>query len=67
MKIDLIQYILQNSFMTNFQERFRDESGAYLEPEEALHLLMMEYAKVVNGGESNIVTVPRTSAGHSDD
>lgn len=41
MKIDLIQYILQNSFMTNFQERFR--------------------------GESNIVTVPRTSAGHSDD
>lgn len=34
------------------------ENGQDLDEEEALHYMIMEYAKVMNGGSSDVVAVP---------
>lgn len=57
MKIDLIGMILNNSKPRCFEGAIIDENGKELDAAHSLDHLIMEYAKVKNGGESDTVVV----------
>jgi hypothetical protein len=57
MKIDLIGMIFNTAGREYFDGLVIDDGGNELGAEASLHTMIMEYAKVVNGGESNIIVV----------
>lgn len=59
MKIDLIGMILNNSRRGSFDGAILDDNGKELDALHSLDYMIMEYAKVRNGGESQAVAVPR--------
>lgn len=59
MKINLIGMILNNAGRRCFDGVILDDNGKPLAPADSLHYMIMEYAKVYSGGESNIVVLSR--------
>lgn len=59
MKINLIGMILNNCGRRAFDGALLDDSGKPMSPADSLHCMIMEYAKVINGGSSNVVTTSR--------
>lgn len=59
MKIDLIGMILNNSQRGSFDGAILDDDGKELDALHSLDYMIMEYAKVRNGGESSTVAVSR--------
>lgn len=59
MKINLIGMILNNCGRYRFDHALLDDNGNPMTAADSLHTMIMEYAKVVNGGESNVVTTSR--------
>ena len=59
MKIDLIGMILNNAGRACFDGALLDENGKPMPAADSLHKLIMEYAKVINGGTSDVVAVSR--------
>lgn len=57
MKIDLIGMIFHLAGADEFDKLVIDDDGRHLNAHESLHALIMEYAKVANGGESTLVVV----------
>ena len=55
MKIDLIGMILNLAGRRHFEGLIIDESGAELDAEHSLDYMIMEYARVRNGGEVDII------------
>ncbi len=60
MKINLIGMILNNSVRGCFDGAIIDDDGNDLDAEHSLDIMIMEYSKVRNGGESSIVAVSRS-------
>jgi hypothetical protein len=58
MKIDLIGMILQHAGAGCFDGAIIDNGGRELDAVTSLDMMIMEYAKVRNGGQSDIVVVP---------
>lgn len=58
MKLHLTNMILSRAGEREFTQLIFDDEGEPLSPLHALDFLIMEYAKVRNGGESNIVVIP---------
>jgi hypothetical protein len=56
MKINLIGMILNNCGRACFDGALLDDGGKPMPAADSLHTLIMEYAKVVNGGASDMVT-----------
>lgn len=56
MKINLIGMILNNCGRRSFDGAILDDNGKPMPAADSLHHMIMEYAKVVNGGTSDIVT-----------
>lgn len=59
MKINLIGMILNNAGRRCFDGAILDDNGKPMPAADSLHHMIMEYAKVANGGTSEIVTVSR--------
>ncbi len=59
MKINLIGMILNNAGRRCFDGAILDDKGKPLSAADSLHQMIMEYAKVANGGMSDIVTISR--------
>ena len=59
MKINLIGMILNNCGRRSFDGAILDDNGKPMPAADSLHHMIMEYAKVVNGGTSDIVTTSR--------
>lgn len=59
MKIDLIGMILNNAGRRCFDGAIIDDEGKQLDAAHSLDYMIMEYAKVRNGGESSTVVVSR--------
>lgn len=59
MKINLIGMILNNAGRRCFEGAIIADDGKPMSAANSLHTMIMEYAKVVNGGESNVVTASR--------
>ena len=59
MKMNLIGMILNNAGRRCFDGAILDDNGRPMPAAESLHHMIMEYAKVVNGGTSDIVTTSR--------
>lgn len=59
MKINLIGMILNNAGRKCFDGAIIDENGKQLDAEHSLDYMIMEYAKVKNGGESSTVAVSK--------
>jgi len=59
MKVNLIGMILNNVGRRYFDGLVMDDDGVPLPPADSLHTLIMEYAKVVNGGTSDLVVASR--------
>lgn len=59
MKINLIGMILNNAGRRCFDGALLDDAGKPMPAADSLHTLIMEYAKVVNGGTSDVVTISR--------
>jgi len=57
MKIDLIGMILHHAGAGCFDGAIIDDGGRELDAVNSLDLMIMEYAKVRNGGQSEIVVV----------
>lgn len=57
MKINLIGMILNNCGRAVFNGALLDDDRKPMPAADSLHHMIMEYAKVVNGGASKIVTV----------
>lgn len=57
MKIDLIGMILHNAGRQCFEGVIIDDDGKPLDAAHSLDFMIMEYAKVRNGGESSTVAV----------
>jgi hypothetical protein len=57
MKIDLIGIILNHAGRRPFNGLIIDDDGRELDAHESLDALIMEYAKVRGGGQSDIVAV----------
>lgn len=62
MKVNLIGMILNNSVRDCFDGVVLDDQGNPLDAVRSLDTMIMEYAKVRNGGESSLVTLPREFA-----
>lgn len=60
MKIDLIGMVLNNVDRGLFDGLIIDDDGRELDAAQSLDALIMEYAKVKNGGTSDLVVVPRS-------
>jgi len=58
-KINLIGMILNNAGRRCFDGAVLDDNGKPMPAADSLHHMIMEYAKVVNGGTSDIVTTSR--------
>lgn len=59
MKINLIGMILNNAGRNCFDGAIIDDNGKELDAEQSLDFMIMEYAKVKNGGESSTVAVSK--------
>jgi hypothetical protein len=59
MKINLIGMILNNCGRRCFDGAILDDDGKPMPAADSLHHMIMEYAKVSNGGASDIVTISR--------
>ena len=59
MKINLIGMVLNNAGRKCFEGALIGDDGKPLSAADSLHILIMEYAKVINGGVSEIVTASR--------
>jgi len=59
MKTDLIGMILNNCGRRVFDSAILDDNGKPLDALHALDYMIMEYAKVRNGGESPTIVVPQ--------
>lgn len=59
MKIDLIGMILNNAGRRCFEGAILDDSGKPMDAIHSLDAMIMEYAKVRNGGESSVVAVSK--------
>ena len=59
MKVNVIGMILNNAGRACFEGFVIDDSGKQLPAADSLHTLMMEYAKVMNGGTSDLVVASR--------
>lgn len=59
MKINLIGMILNNAGRRCFDGALLGDDGKPMPAADSLHTLIMEYAKVVNGGASDVVTTSR--------
>ncbi|GAB4059151.1 hypothetical protein [Uliginosibacterium sediminicola] len=59
MKVDVIGMILSNAGMACFDGILIDDSGKPMPAVDSLHTLMMEYAKVMDGGTSDLVVASR--------
>ena len=59
MKINLIGMILNNAGRACFDGALLDDNGKPMPAADSLHTLIMEYAKVINGGTSDVVAVSR--------
>jgi len=59
MKINLIGMILNNAGRRCFDGALLDDDGKPMPAADSLHALIMEYAKVANGGTSDVVTASR--------
>lgn len=59
MKVNVIGMILNNAGRACFDRFVIDDSGNALPAADSLHTLMMEYAKVMNGGTSDLVVASR--------
>lgn len=59
MKIDLIGMILNKSRRGSFDGAILDDDGNEMDALHSLDHMIMEYAKVRNGGESSTVAVPK--------
>lgn len=57
MKIDLIGMILNNARPRSFDGAIIDDNGNELDAVHSLDYMIMEYARVKNGGSSNTVVV----------
>ena len=62
MKINLIGMILNNCGRKCFDGAVLDDNGKPMPAADSLHHMIMEYAKVVNGGTSDCVTTSREEA-----
>jgi len=58
-KINVIGMILNNCGRRNFEGAVLDDAGKPMSAADSLHFLMMEYAKVCNGGTSDLVVTSR--------
>lgn len=59
MKINLIGMILNNCGRRAFDGAIIGDNGKPLNAADSLHFMILEYAKVVNGGTSEVVTTSR--------
>lgn len=59
MKVNVIRMILDNTGRRCFEGAVLDDSGKPMGAADSLHTLIMEYAKVVNGGNSDLATTSR--------
>jgi len=59
MKINLIGMILNNCGRRCFDGALLNDSGKPMPAADSLHALIMEYAKVINGGTSDLVVASR--------
>lgn len=57
MKIDFVGMILCHFPSGFFENLVKDDVGNLLTEEDAVHEMIMEYAKVANGGQSNYMSV----------
>lgn len=60
LKIDLIGMILNTSGRRHFDGLITDDSGKELDAVGSLDFMIMEYAKVRNGGESSSIAIPNS-------
>jgi hypothetical protein len=58
-KVNLIGMILNNAGRQCFDGFVIDDDGKHLPAADSLHTLIMEYAKVINGGTSDLVVASR--------
>ncbi len=58
MKINLIGMILNNCGRKCFDGAILDDDGKPMSAEKSLDFMIMEYAKVANGGKSSVVSAP---------
>lgn len=59
MKIDLIGMILNHTDRERFEGLIIDDNGRELDAVGSLDAMIMEYARVRQGGASDVVVVPR--------
>lgn len=59
MKVNFIGMILNNAGRACFDGLVLDDNDKPLPAADSLHMLMMEYAKVMNGGTSDLVVASR--------
>lgn len=59
MKINLIGMILNNAGRRAFDGAILDDEGKPMSAADSLHTMILEYAKVANGGTSDLVTASR--------
>lgn len=59
MKINLIGMILNNCGRRAFDGALLDDNGKPMPAADSLHALIMEYARVANGGQSDLVVMSR--------
>jgi hypothetical protein len=59
MKINLIGMILNNAGRRAFDGAILGDDGKPLPAADSLHFMIMEYAKVINGGTSEVVATSR--------
>lgn len=59
MKVNVIGMILNNAGRRCFEGAVLDDEGKPMSATDSLHTLIMEYAKVANGGTSTLATLSR--------
>lgn len=59
MKINVIGMILSSAGRQAFEGAVLDDAGNPMSAADSLHALMVEYAKVANGGTSDVMAASR--------
>lgn len=59
MKVNVIGMILNNCGRRTFEGTVLDENGKQMSAADSLDAMIMEYAKVRTGGDSDLVTLSR--------
>jgi len=63
MKINLLGMILNNAGRRCFDGAILDNNGKPMPAADSLHFMIMEYAKVFQGGTSDVVTISKEVLG----